>query len=121
MVVNLLNNAAKYTNPKGEIILSATVEGGQIVIKVSDNGMGIPPDMLNTVFQMFNQLPRSEQHFQGGLGIGLPLVRGIVELHHGTIEARSPGIGKGSEFIVRLPISRPTQTNTSSVEMKFDV
>ena len=121
VIVNLLNNAAKYTNPKGEIILSATVEGGQIVIKVSDNGMGIPPDMLNTVFQMFNQLPRSEQHFQGGLGIGLPLVRGIVELHHGTIEARSPGIGKGSEFVVRLPISRPTQANTSSVEMKFDV
>ncbi len=120
VIVNLLNNAAKYTNPKGEIILSATVEGGQIVIKVSDNGMGIPPDMLNTVFQMFNQLPRSEQHFQGGLGIGLPLVRGIVELHHGTIEARSPGIGKGSEFVVKLPISRPTLTNTSSAEMKFD-
>lgn len=120
VVVNLLNNAAKYTNPKGEIILSATVEGEQIVIKVSDNGIGIPPDMLNTIFQMFNQLPRSEQHFQSGLGIGLALVRGIIELHHGTIEARSPGIGKGSEFIVRLPISCPTQTNTSSVEIMLD-
>lgn len=119
VVVNLLNNAAKYTSPKGEIILSTTVEGDQIIIKVSDNGMGIPPEMLNDIFQMFSQLPRSEQHVQGGLGIGLALVRGIVELHHGTIEAKSPGIGKGSEFIVKLPISRPTQTTTSSAEIKL--
>jgi len=120
VVVNLLNNAAKYTSPKGEIILSTTVDGDQIVIKVSDNGLGIPPEMLQDIFQMFNQLPRSEQHGQGGLGIGLALVRGIVELHHGTIEAKSPGIGKGSEFIVKLPISRPTQPTASSVEMKLN-
>ncbi|MFT3879635.1 MAG: ATP-binding protein [Gemmatales bacterium] len=119
-VVNLLNNAAKYTSPKGEIILSATVEGEQIVIKVSDNGMGIPAEMLQSIFQMFNQLPRSEQHGQGGLGIGLALVKGIIELHHGTIEAKSPGIGKGSEFIVKLPISHTAQPIASSAEMKLD-
>lgn len=117
VVVNLLNNAAKYTSAKGEIILSTTVEGEQIVIKVSDNGMGIPPEMLHDIFQMFSQLPRSEQHGQGGLGIGLALVRGIVDLHHGIIEAKSPGIGKGSEFIVKLPISRPTAMTTSSTEI----
>lgn len=121
VIVNLLNNAAKYTSPKGEIILSASTEQDQIIIKVSDNGMGIPPEMLNDIFQMFSQLPRSEQHGQGGLGIGLALVRGIVDLHLGTIEAKSPGIGKGSEFIVKLPISRVTPTSISSTEMKLDV
>lgn len=121
VIVNLLNNGAKYTSPKGEIILSATVEGEHIALKVSDNGMGIPPEMLQDIFQMFNQLPRAEQHVQGGLGIGLALVRGIVELHHGTIEAKSPGIGKGSEFIVRLPISRYMQPHSSSAEIMLDV
>lgn len=121
VVVNLLNNAAKYTNPKGEIILSANVESEEIVMKVSDNGMGIPPEMLRDIFQMFSQLSRSEQQNQGGLGIGLALVKGIISLHHGSIEAKSTGIGKGSEFIIRLPISQVNVRTNSSSEMKLDV
>lgn len=107
VIVNLLNNAAKYTNPKGEISFSAEKQNDQIILQVADNGLGIPEEMLQNIFQMFNQLPRSENHGQGGLGIGLAIVQGIVELHHGTVEARSPGVGKGSIFTVRLPLKQP--------------
>lgn len=117
VLVNLLNNAAKYTPAKGEIILSATGEDENIVLKVSDNGFGIPSDMLGNIFQLFNQLDRSEQHSQGGLGIGLALVHGIVTLHRGTVYAQSPGPGKGSEFIVRVPISQKQVTSVSSSEI----
>jgi signal transduction histidine kinase len=114
VVVNLLNNAAKYTNPKGEIILSAEVEEDRLVIKVMDNGIGIPPEMIGHIFDMFNQGKSTENHSQGGLGIGLALVRSIVQLHGGTVIVRSAGPGKGSEFIVRLPISHPVQIPPSS-------
>lgn len=120
VLINLLNNAAKYTPAKGEIILSSTVENDNVVLKVSDNGLGIPSDMLVNIFQLFNQLDRSEQHSQGGLGIGLALVHGIVTLHRGTVEARSPGPGKGSEFILSVPISQKQVTTISSSEMVLE-
>lgn len=102
--LNLLNNAAKYTNRGGQISLSASREGSDAVVTVRDNGIGIPSDMLSSVFNMFTQVERSLEQSQGGLGIGLTLVRRLVEMHDGSIEARSEGPNKGSEFVVRLPL-----------------
>jgi PAS domain S-box-containing protein len=107
VVVNLLNNAAKYTEPKGKIILSGTKKNDQIVIQVQDNGIGIPADMIPHIFDIFTQDHRAEHQLQGGLGIGLALVRGIVQMHGGTVEAHSPGINQGSDFVVCLPTSQP--------------
>ena len=104
MFLNLLNNAAKYTNRGGQISLSATRDGSDAVVSVRDNGIGIPSDMLSSVFDMFTQVDRSADQSQGGLGIGLTLVRRLVEMHDGSIEARSEGANKGSEFVVRLPL-----------------
>ena len=103
IVVNLLNNAAKYTERGGEISLSVRREKNEAVIQVRDNGVGIPPDMLSRVFDMFVQAQGSSHHSQGGLGIGLTLVKRLVELHGGTIACQSAGLGTGSEFLVRLP------------------
>ena len=105
VVSNLLNNAAKYTPRGGHITLSAGVEGGQVVISVSDTGIGIEPDALAEVFQMFTQVGRNRERSQGGLGIGLALVRRLVELHGGSVTAESPGPGQGSTFVVRLPLA----------------
>ncbi|BCT91947.1 hypothetical protein LYSHEL_09710 [Lysobacter helvus] len=101
---NLLNNAAKYTNPGGHIVLSATRQDADVVLRVRDNGLGIEPDELDRVFDLFNQAEHSIGHAAGGLGIGLTLVRSLVELHGGTVLARSGGLGQGSEFEVRLPL-----------------
>jgi PAS domain S-box-containing protein len=103
---NLLNNAAKYTEPGGEITLLAEQQGEWAVIRVRDTGMGIPEEMLPRVFDMFLQVDRSLEKAQGGLGVGLSLVKGLVELHGGSVEAHSEGLGRGSEFVVRLPIDR---------------
>jgi PAS domain S-box-containing protein len=103
-VVNLLNNAAKYTPPGGRIWLSATSRGAEIEIRVRDNGRGIERDMLEKVFDLFVQLEPANISM-GGLGVGLALVRRVVELHGGSVQARSEGKGRGSEFIVRLPLS----------------
>lgn len=105
IISNLLTNAAKYTPEGGTICLSIFQEGNEAVLSVRDSGIGIPPEHLPNVFAMFSQLKPALERSQGGLGIGLALVRGLVELHGGTIAARSDGDGKGSEFIVRLPIS----------------
>lgn len=102
--VNLLNNAAKYTTPGGHIWLVAERQGSNAVVSVRDNGIGIPRDMLSRIFDMFTQVNQSREQSQGGLGIGLTLVRRLVEMHDGSIEARSDGAGAGSEFIVRLPV-----------------
>jgi PAS domain S-box-containing protein len=102
---NLLTNAAKYTNRGGRIWLTVECEGGELLISVKDTGVGIPAEMLPHVFEMFVQLDQSPTRAQGGLGIGLTLVKRLVEMHGGTIEARSAGRGQGSEFIVRLPLS----------------
>jgi PAS domain S-box-containing protein len=101
---NLLNNAARYTPPGGRIDITATVEGDQVVVHVADTGIGIPEDMLAIVFDMFTQVDRSLERSQGGLGIGLTLVRRLVEMHDGEVEAHSDGEGRGSLFIVRLPM-----------------
>lgn len=101
---NLINNSCKYTPPQGTIWLTAALEGSDVVVSVRDNGIGIPPDKLNEIFEMFTQLDRSFAWSQGGLGIGLTLVKRLVSMHEGTIEARSAGAGQGSEFVVRLPV-----------------
>lgn len=104
VVGNLLTNAAKYTPHGGKIKLTVEQDGGQAVISITDNGIGIPADSLESVFDMFSQVGRNMHHSQGGLGIGLSLVRQLVSLHDGTVEAFSEGAGKGSTFVVRLPI-----------------
>ena len=102
---NLLNNAAKYTDPGGRIELSAWREDGQAVVAVRDSGIGIPPDKLGHVFGMFAQVEEAGARSQGGLGIGLAMVHKLVAMHGGTVEARSDGVGRGSEFVVRLPLA----------------
>lgn len=101
---NLLNNAAKYTAPGGRIALSVGVDGEWVSIEVRDNGIGIDAAQLGKVFEMFSQLGEADGYSQGGLGIGLALVRALVQLHGGTIQAQSEGLGKGSVFTVRLPL-----------------
>ncbi|MGN6135072.1 MAG: ATP-binding response regulator, partial [Aureliella sp.] len=101
---NLLNNSAKYTPPNGHISLSVSANATEVEVRVRDTGLGIPADALGAVFDMFSQVDRNMERAQGGLGIGLTLVRRLVEMHGGTVEARSEGPGKGSEFVVRLPI-----------------
>jgi two-component system, sensor histidine kinase len=103
---NLLTNAAKYTNAGGHITFGARTEHQHAVIVVRDNGIGIPADQLASVFEMFTQIDRVNKRTQGGLGIGLTLVRSLVEMHGGHVEARSDGLGKGSEFLVTLPVLR---------------
>ncbi|XXX78963.1 chemotaxis protein CheB [Sorangium sp. So ce134] len=103
--VNLLNNAAKYTSRGGHVTLEARRVGGHAVVRVKDSGVGIPKEMLDTVFELFVQSSRTLDRSAGGLGVGLTLVRGLVEKHGGTVSARSDGEGKGSEFEVRLPIA----------------
>jgi PAS domain S-box-containing protein len=106
VISNLLNNAAKYTPRGGAIVVAAERDGDHALIVVSDNGIGIPPASLESVFRMFTQLPHPTHSSQGGLGIGLSLVRSLVELHGGSITAASAGIGAGSVFTVRLPLAR---------------
>ena len=101
---NLLNNSSKYTRARGSIWLTAKRVGDELVVTVKDNGAGIPPDKLNSIFDMFMQVDTTSDRSQGGLGIGLTLVKRLVEMHDGTIEPRSAGEGMGSEFIVHLPI-----------------
>ena len=104
VVSNLLSNAAKYTPHGGRIVLTARIEGDEAVVTVRDNGVGIAADMLAAVFEMFTQVARSIERANGGLGIGLSLVRRLVELHGGAVSAQSAGVGLGSSFAVRLPL-----------------
>jgi len=104
VLANLLNNAAKYTDPGGRIVVSAVGEGEQAVVRVRDNGAGIAPNILPRIFDMFVQEGRSIDRSQGGLGLGLAIVRSLVELHGGTVSVHSEGLGRGSEFVVRLPL-----------------
>jgi two-component system CheB/CheR fusion protein len=113
ILVNLLTNAAKYTPPGGRIQLIAGVEGNEVVFRVRDNGLGIRPELLPKVFDLFTQGDRSLDRAEGGLGIGLTLVRSLAELHGGTVAATSDGPGNGSEFVVRLPAAE-ARTRTES-------
>lgn len=108
-ISNLLNNAAKYTPEDGLIDLHVTNDGQQVVIRVTDNGVGIPADMQSKVFHLFTQIDDHLQRSQGGLGIGLALVRQLVEMQGGSVDASSSGPGKGSRFTIRLPIAAAPQ------------
>jgi len=101
---NLLNNACKYTEPGGRIGLAVERQGSDVVVSVKDTGVGIAPEMRSRIFEMFAQVEGSLERAQGGLGIGLTLVKRLVEMHGGSVDVTSDGLGRGSEFVVRLPI-----------------
>jgi signal transduction histidine kinase len=102
-VLNLVNNAAKYTPPQGNIEISLASDANGIHLAVTDNGVGIAPEMLPRVFDLYMQVPMDDRPVHSGLGIGLSLVKEFVELHGGTVFAHSDGIGHGSRFEIRLP------------------
>ena len=133
IIANLLNNAAKYTDPGGRIELSVQVDHGSLaspqasskdsrwlVMTVRDNGLGIDPDLLPRVFDLFTQADRSLERSQGGLGIGLTLVKRLVELHGGIVTAHSEGAGCGSEFVIRLPAKAHQSTDKTAVPVKAE-
>jgi signal transduction histidine kinase len=109
VISNLLNNAAKYTMPGGHIWVTAEREGEEAVVRVRDTGIGVPPDVLERVFEPFVQSDGSLARSDGGLGVGLTLVRSLIEMHGGHVDAASPGLGQGSEFVVRLPAHLPSE------------
>ncbi|HUQ11455.1 MAG TPA: ATP-binding protein [Steroidobacteraceae bacterium] len=112
VLANLLNNAAKYTPRGGRIQLTAEVEGPTLAVRVSDTGVGIPADMLTKVFDIFTQVEPSIDQSQGGLGIGLTLVRRLLEMHGGSVEAESAGANAGSTFIIRLPLAGQAEVSS---------
>ena len=105
IVENLLTNASKYTPPEGAIIVELKRNGDECELSVRDNGRGIDPDKLTDIFDMFFQSNNALDRSDGGMGVGLTLVRTLVEMHHGTVSARSAGLGEGSEFVIRLPLT----------------
>ena len=105
VIANLLQNAAKYTERGGHIEVDGRREGGEMILRVRDDGQGIPPERLSSMFELFVQGDQGDDRSHGGLGIGLTLVRSLVQLHGGTVDAFSEGPGKGSEFVIRLPAS----------------
>jgi signal transduction histidine kinase/CheY-like chemotaxis protein len=109
VITNLVNNAAKYTPAQGHISVTARRHDGEAVLTIRDDGIGIAPDLLPHVFDLFTQADQSLVRSAGGLGIGLTIVRNLVELHGGTVTAESEGPGRGSEFVVRLPLGRPSE------------
>jgi CheY-like chemotaxis protein/two-component sensor histidine kinase len=117
VVTNLLTNACKYTEPPGVIRLTTRREGAEAVVSVADNGIGIACSMLPRIFEPFEQSDQAADRSQGGLGIGLALVRQIVQLHQGTVAAFSEGPNRGSEFVVRLPLMPEQATGASEVEV----
>lgn len=114
VIVNLLNNAAKYTEPGGRIDLHAETIDGHVVLRVKDSGAGIAADLLPHVFDLFVQGKRSPARSQGGLGVGLTLVKNLIEMHGGTVEVKSDGSGKGTEVLVRLPLDEDERASHSS-------
>jgi two-component system, sensor histidine kinase len=116
VIVNLLDNAVKHTPPGGTIHVSVRRDGEDALLAVEDTGAGMPADLLPRVFDLFTQGARGLDRTEGGLGIGLTLVRRLVELHHGRVEARSEGPGRGSQFTVRLPVLETEPTTEPSVE-----
>jgi len=103
ILCNILHNASKFTAENDRIAVTAQVEGGELVLTIADSGIGIARDKLETVFEMFSQLDQPPERAKEGLGIGLALVKQLVALHGGSVEARSDGPGTGSTFIIRLP------------------
>jgi PAS domain S-box-containing protein len=111
---NLISNAAKYTPPGGHIRITGERRGDAVAISVKDDGVGISPEMVPRLFQIFSQGERALERSQGGLGVGLSLVRGLLELHEGRVEAKSDGMGKGSEFTVHLPVMSGSSSESLS-------
>ena len=116
VLANLLNNAAKYTDERGHIWVDASLEGSQALLRIRDTGVGIAPTLLPHVFDLFAQSERTLDRSQGGLGIGLTLVKVLVEMHGGTVQASSAGLGAGSEFVVRLPACVATSDSEAAAE-----
>jgi CheY-like chemotaxis protein len=120
--MNLINNAAKYTRERGQIQVNAERKNDMVTVRVADNGIGISSDELSHLFDMFYQVDRSYDLGHGGLGIGLTLVKRLVEMHGGTVEAKSAGIGHGSEFVVSLPVlvgSSAVLMDKDAVDQKY--
>ena len=115
---NIIHNAAKYTSEQGRITVDIREEGVMVVVAVKDNGMGIPEDRLKDVFNMFTQIEAHSTHTKGGLGIGLTLVSKLVMLHHGDVSVMSEGLGRGSTFEVRLPISKMAYEQSDNQEVE---
>ncbi|MDN3919977.1 ATP-binding protein [Roseateles violae] len=115
-VVNLLSNAAKYTEPGGQIEIAVRREGAEGVLSVTDNGPGIAPELLPDIFDLFVQSDRTLDRSQGGLGIGLSVVKGLVELHGGRVSASSPGLGQGARFEIRLPLVQAAAAQVAAPE-----
>lgn len=107
VIVNLLNNAVKFTPADGKVTVLANADESHFMVKVQDTGQGIAPALQSSIFEMFTQAEPADTRRGQGLGIGLALVKQIVSLHHGSVEVRSEGVGKGSEFLVRIPLTRP--------------
>jgi signal transduction histidine kinase/DNA-binding response OmpR family regulator len=120
VLANLLNNAAKYTSPGGNIWITATREGNEAVFRVRDSGTGISPEMLPRIFELFTQAEQSIDRSQGGLGIGLTLVQRLVEMHGGSVHAASEGSGRGSEFTVRIPAVESPNLSSDSPTLSLD-
>jgi PAS domain S-box-containing protein len=121
VIANLLTNAAKYTPEGGRIVLRAEREENEAVVSVSDTGIGIPKESLATIFDMFSQVSSALERSQGGLGIGLALVRGLVHLHGGSVSVTSEGVGRGSKFTIRLPLTEAATKIDSSELSKTNV
>jgi CheY-like chemotaxis protein len=117
VIGNLLTNAAKYTDAGGHIVLGTRLEEQSLIIYVRDSGIGLAPEMLGKVFDMFVQVDPDKERTDGGLGIGLALVRGLVELHGGTVEARSAGRDRGSEFLITFPRSILAESSASAADV----
>jgi two-component system CheB/CheR fusion protein len=109
VAVNLIANAIKFNRERGNVWVAASEEGGEAVCRVADDGLGIFPPVLPRLFELFSQANEGEEKGEGGMGVGLVLVRELVELHGGTVQAKSAGLGKGAEFSFRLPISAEPQ------------
>jgi signal transduction histidine kinase/CheY-like chemotaxis protein len=112
---NLLTNAGKFTPKRGHVTLTAEVQGDTVVVTVGDDGIGLRPESLSTIFDMFSQVDHSVERSTGGLGIGLALVRGLTEMHGGSVRADSAGLGRGSRFSVRLPILTASQEERAQI------
>ena len=117
---NLLNNAAKYTTEGGTIRLESQLEGDHVKVSVIDNGIGIEPELIGHVFELFAQAERTPDRSSGGLGLGLALVKSLVELHHGAVQCRSEGLGKGSTFSVLLPLYSPPADHMPLLQEKLE-
>jgi signal transduction histidine kinase len=119
ILANLLTNAAKYTGDDGRIFLSATDDENEVVFRIRDTGIGITPEMLPRIFDLFTQLPGAIDRSDGGVGIGLAIVDHLVRLHGGTIQALSEGLGRGTEFVVRLPLASTPRQRAAGMDRHY--